>query len=243
MGYTKMRLFPLLYVLGNINARHKAGHVDKTVFIKATDQQMQEAKRSDLRDSLRKRKKKGRVVGGTDVNSPSEFPFYVSLFDSKEGNPWCGGTILDAYTILTAAHCNNPKLIKAGSIDRAGQNGIFREVLKCQNQPIPLDNYKTKPAQLGSRSEFDQFVKRRSGFSDMCQAIGNGRAGKGGTKTYKTKLQKIFKGVVLNSPYAPFEQSCGTFIRRALYLQDSWSAESVWRRGLGHTHVRQLCRI
>ena len=54
-----MRLFPLLYVLGKINAHHEAGHVDKTVFIKATDQQMQEAKRSDLRDSLRKRKKKG----------------------------------------------------------------------------------------------------------------------------------------------------------------------------------------
>merc|ERR1712106_600369 len=217
MGYTKMRLFPLLYVLGNINARHEAGHVDKTVFIKATDQQMQEAKRSDLRDSLRKRKKKGRVVGGTDVNSPSEFPFYVSLFYSKEGYPFCGGTILDAYTILTAAHCANPKFIKAGSVDRAGQNGIFREVLKCQNhpqtsslsqgcwtmdyqicrlkQPIPLDNYKTKPAQLGSRSEFDQFVKRRSGFSDMCEAIGYGRAGKGGTKTYKTKPHNVLSWI------------------------------------------------
>merc|ERR1712106_752043 len=35
---------------------------------------------------------------------------------------------------------------------------------------------------------------------------------KAAQKLTRPSFKKIFKGVVLNSPYAPFEQSCGTFI-------------------------------
>ena len=51
----------------------------------------------------------GRVIGGTDVNSPTEFPEFVTLSSSQTGPAWCGGTILDATHILTSAHCSNPK--------------------------------------------------------------------------------------------------------------------------------------
>lgn len=49
------------------------------------------------------RRKRGRVVGGTDVLSEEEFPFYASLRNSAMPN--CGATILDSKHILTAAHC------------------------------------------------------------------------------------------------------------------------------------------
>ena len=44
----------------------------------------------------------GRIIGGEDV--PSPIPWQVHL---KDGNSrgFCGGTILDKKTVLTAAHC------------------------------------------------------------------------------------------------------------------------------------------
>ena len=51
-----------------------------------------------------------RIVGGKDA--PSEIPWQVSIrlgMDNSLGWPggmhWCGGTILDSKTILSAAHC------------------------------------------------------------------------------------------------------------------------------------------
>ena len=74
-------------------------------------------------------------MGGSDVTSPTEFPFYVMLSSGYGGFPWCGGTILDAYTILTAAHCTDPKYIKAGSTNRLGKDGIIKEVASCKLHP------------------------------------------------------------------------------------------------------------
>lgn len=51
-----------------------------------------------------KRKKRGRVKGGTKVQSASKYPSFVSLA-KRWGHHFCGGTILDETTILTAAHC------------------------------------------------------------------------------------------------------------------------------------------
>ena len=42
-----------------------------------------------------------RIVGGSIAESP--IPWQVQV---RTGNSLCGGTILDEYTILTAAHCN-----------------------------------------------------------------------------------------------------------------------------------------
>ena len=46
-----------------------------------------------------------RIVGGQDA--PSEIPWQVSIRQGwfNSGKHWCGGTILDSKTILSAAHC------------------------------------------------------------------------------------------------------------------------------------------
>jgi secreted trypsin-like serine protease len=49
-----------------------------------------------------------RIVGGAKVEI-EEFPFQVALYDPREGPPvnsrFCGGVILDATHVITAAHC------------------------------------------------------------------------------------------------------------------------------------------
>ena len=45
------------------------------------------------------RRKRGRVVGGTDVLSEEEFPFYASLRNSASAN--CGATILGKLPTVT----------------------------------------------------------------------------------------------------------------------------------------------
>jgi trypsin len=42
------------------------------------------------------------IVGGTTA-AQAEFPYIVSL--QKSGSHFCGGSLLNANTILTAAHC------------------------------------------------------------------------------------------------------------------------------------------
>jgi trypsin len=48
------------------------------------------------------------IVGGTDA-SITELPFQVALYDPRAGSPakgfFCGGVILDATRVATAAHC------------------------------------------------------------------------------------------------------------------------------------------
>jgi secreted trypsin-like serine protease len=48
------------------------------------------------------------IVGGTDA-SIANFPFQVALYDTQAGSPaagfFCGGVIVDATHVVTAAHC------------------------------------------------------------------------------------------------------------------------------------------
>ena len=53
------------------------------------------------------RRKKGRVIGGVNVEESSEFPSYVSI--RLHGTHVCGGTILSPDSILTASHCKVKK--------------------------------------------------------------------------------------------------------------------------------------
>ncbi|KXJ85241.1 putative trypsin [Microdochium bolleyi] len=60
-----------------------------------------------------------RIVDGTPA-SEGEFPFLVSL--SNNGKHFCGGALLDATTVLTAAHCSvfqsvTNARVRAGSLD------------------------------------------------------------------------------------------------------------------------------
>ena len=70
------------------------------------------------------------IVGGQ--SAPSPIPWQVSI----QGGVSCGGTILDAYTVLSAGHCFdrfdqnvtiNGKSIRAGSTQRSsgGQVSLF----------------------------------------------------------------------------------------------------------------------
>jgi hypothetical protein len=51
----------------------------------------------------------GAIVGGSQASSISQFPFQVELWNQAGGNPvdgfFCGGVILDASHVATAAHC------------------------------------------------------------------------------------------------------------------------------------------
>ena len=66
------------------------------------------------------------IVGGQ--SAPSPIPWQVSI----QGGVNCGGTILDAFTVLSAGHCFdgksiNGKSIRAGSTQRSsgGQVSLF----------------------------------------------------------------------------------------------------------------------
>ena len=57
------------------------------------------------------------IVGGQIP--PSPIPWQVSV--QREGNHICGGTILDTYTILSAAHCFDGYGVSVDGFDiRAG---------------------------------------------------------------------------------------------------------------------------
>ena len=57
-----------------------------------------------------------RIVGGEAA--PSMIPWQVAMLDGSF--QFCGGTVLDSCTILTAAHCeiNTGHIIRAGSLDK-----------------------------------------------------------------------------------------------------------------------------
>jgi trypsin len=57
----------------------------------------------------------GKIVGG-EAAALGDFPYIVSL--SLGGSHFCGGSLLDSTTVLTAAHCSD---VAAGSVQvRAG---------------------------------------------------------------------------------------------------------------------------
>ncbi|KID82278.1 trypsin-like protease [Metarhizium guizhouense ARSEF 977] len=57
-----------------------------------------------------------RIVGGEDAKD-GEFPFIVSILDNN-GHVFCGGSLLDSTTVLTAAHCiTGAYSVKAGTLN------------------------------------------------------------------------------------------------------------------------------
>jgi trypsin len=71
------------------------------------------------------------IVGGNGV-SISQFPFQVALYDSQTGSPaagfFCGGVIVDATHVATAAHCVAGVKPEAGRVDvLAGSSSLEPE--------------------------------------------------------------------------------------------------------------------
>ena len=46
----------------------------------------------------------GRIVGGVDVEE-GMIPWQVGLASSTLTRPFCGGSVIDKFTVVTAAHC------------------------------------------------------------------------------------------------------------------------------------------
>ena len=68
-------------------------------------------------DATDNRFKPAKIVGGQIA--PSPIPWQVSL-QEVGGSHFCGGTILDTFTILSAAHCFSGRDLMNGYFIRAG---------------------------------------------------------------------------------------------------------------------------
>ena len=84
-----------------------------------------------------------RIVGGVDA--PSMIPWQVSV---RSGTfTFCGATIIDASTVLCAAHCfyqssANGKSIRAGSTQKSSGGQVCNSILKFLGN-IHKTNYLT----------------------------------------------------------------------------------------------------
>ncbi|XPS73274.1 Trypsin [Ascochyta lentis] len=68
------------------------------------------------------------IVGGTTA-AAGEFPFIVSL--QRSGSHFCGGTLLNSRTVVTAAHCTvgqtaSSLTVRAGSLNRNSGGTLVR---------------------------------------------------------------------------------------------------------------------
>ena len=67
-----------------------------------------------------------RIVGGEAA--PSMIPWQVAMLSGSF--QFCGGTVLDSCTILTAAHCgiNTGHSIRAGSLDKTSGGQVCEKI-------------------------------------------------------------------------------------------------------------------
>jgi len=86
------------------------------------------------------RKDDGRIIGGEEV-SITEFPWQVSIVNAN--GHFCGGSIINRWTVVTAAHCiikrDNPDYerfirVRVGSTQRTA-GGSLKEVKKAITHP------------------------------------------------------------------------------------------------------------
>merc|ERR1711962_361339 len=146
-----------------------------------------------------------RIVGGEQA--PSMIPWQVALLD---GNwQFCGATILDANTLLSAAHCQPTKShsIRVGSTDKTtgGQKRAIADVIYIEDSEfeynavtlendfaiLKLDNPLTlndevKPACLPSSSYLDT-----SSTEEQCFTSGWGTLSSGGSSPNKLQYVKV----------------------------------------------------
>nr|ATU82438.1 venom S1 protease 24 [Lethocerus distinctifemur] len=72
-------------------------------------------------------KHKSRIVNGVETRA-NEFPFMVAVIDTFRGSQFCGGSLISAYHVLTAAHCTYKHLISGRSISVViGDHNLYRD--------------------------------------------------------------------------------------------------------------------
>ena len=73
-----------------------------------------------------------KIVGGGDAR-PGQFPWLVSL--QLDGEPWCGGTLVSQWFVVTAAHClKNMKADRFSVV--AGEHDLTQQEGKEQRLPV-----------------------------------------------------------------------------------------------------------
>jgi trypsin len=86
------------------------------------------------------------IVGGTPVSPPFKYPWLVSL--QNRGSHFCGGSLLNANTIITAAHCSQRSVSDSLRVfanrhnlraSAGSENALEFRVTKITNHP----NYST----------------------------------------------------------------------------------------------------
>ncbi|KAF5667294.1 trypsin [Fusarium heterosporum] len=112
------------------------------------------------------------IVGGTEANL-GDFPFIVAI--SYNGNPHCGGTLLNANTVLTAAHCVSGYsasgfTIRAGSLSRTS-GGVTSRVTSAR----------ANPAFSGSTLDSDVAILKLTTSISSSSTISYGRLAASGT--------------------------------------------------------------
>ncbi|MEJ2856301.1 MULTISPECIES: S1 family peptidase [unclassified Saccharothrix] len=80
-----------------------------------------------------------KIVGGTAVQDPGEYPFVVALV-TPDGRQFCGGALVDATHVVTAAHCtvgSTPAEVRVlgGRLALDDQGGTVSEVTEIWVHP------------------------------------------------------------------------------------------------------------
>ncbi|KAH8358830.1 hypothetical protein KR093_002780 [Drosophila rubida] len=105
-----------------------------------------------------------RVVGGTEVQ-PDEFSWLVSLEYGNIISGICGGSIVNARYVLTAAHCVTGKGIDDLGGLKSVRVGNFTEQLKC--------DYGTEGCQQYQRFRIDEVIVHRGYIVNFVERIVN----------------------------------------------------------------------
>ncbi|CAG5109965.1 Oidioi.mRNA.OKI2018_I69.chr2.g4429.t1.cds [Oikopleura dioica] len=151
-----------------------------------------------------KRKKRGRVKGGSKVTSDTKYPSFVSIV-TQNGGHFCGSVILDATTVLSSSHCDieTSNFVVFGTLKRSNdrnfnpnQNNVARiksvkNFGKIMNSGLWKDDYtlvtlsspirfnsKVKAAKLGT---FDEFANNIMTGKTTCMIVGNGQTDMSGS--------------------------------------------------------------
>ncbi|KAM3547955.1 hypothetical protein MY1884_009374 [Beauveria asiatica] len=75
-----------------------------------------------------------RIIGGEEAKD-GDFPFIVSLSRSAQGSHYCGGTLLDSTTVLTAAHCLEGIYYVRAGIHEISQTAVVGKLAFVKEHP------------------------------------------------------------------------------------------------------------